>query len=74
MRIGPEGREVVGGERIAIGHCAARDDVLFGAGQLRVVQHFRIKQYTESAGSFMRVQVREGENLKRTVGRGKSWI
>lgn len=42
MWISPEGREVVvGGEHIAVGHCAARDDVLFGAGQLRVVRHFR---------------------------------
>ena len=43
MRISPEGGEVVGGERIAVGHCAARDEVLFGAGQLRVVRHFRLR-------------------------------
>lgn len=42
MRVIPEGREVVGGERIAVGHCAARDDVLFGAGQLRV-RHFGLR-------------------------------
>lgn len=43
MRVSPEGREVVGGERIAVGDCTARDDVLLGAGQFRVVRHFGLR-------------------------------